>query len=125
MHDLFPCGAGFHGFMVQVNGTFYQRGVDLSAATLEQYMSHWPEARNVDFMSYNLPYRLKPSPERVMVVGAGTGHDVAAVFGCKERLSVQLFAQLDYPQARPTARFHGGVRTVGLTRRVAFSQHDK
>jgi hypothetical protein len=58
---------------LKVNQVYFQRILDLS-----------PKARQADpnvekvAAYYELPYQLKPQPERVLVVGAGTGNDVAA-----------------------------------------------
>lgn len=66
------------GVQVNVNTTFYQRGVNLSQAFLDRHAALIPEAPRASMMSYNLIYRLIPRPKNVLVVGAGTGNDVAA-----------------------------------------------
>ncbi len=66
------------GTQVNVNDTFYQRIANLAPDFVARHIDLWPEARDLDYMSYNLAYRLKPRPTRVLVVGAGTGNDVAA-----------------------------------------------
>jgi len=53
--------------VIQVNNVFFQRMLDLSADDGEGSGLH-----------YGLPYRFKRAPGRVLVVGAGTGNDVAA-----------------------------------------------
>jgi hypothetical protein len=58
---------------LQVNHVYYQRIVNLS----EKARAKDPLLKPlVDY--YELPYRFKPEPERVLVVGSGTGNDVAA-----------------------------------------------
>lgn len=58
---------------LQVNHVYYQKILDLSV----EAQRHSPELKKVaDY--YELPYRFKPRPERVLVVGSGTGNDVAA-----------------------------------------------
>jgi SAM-dependent methyltransferase len=56
-----------------VNHTYHQRILDLSFDS---------QSSNEDFQRYaayyELPYLFKPAPERVLVVGSGTGNDVAA-----------------------------------------------
>lgn len=59
------------------NGAWFQKVVNLSPAFVQ---SHPEEFRNhpVEWSSYNLPYRLYPSPPSVLVLGSGMGNDVAA-----------------------------------------------
>ncbi len=66
------------GTLMEVNETFYQRTVDLSPGFIGQHMNLWPEAAELDYMGYNLVYRVRPRPRNVLIVGAGTGNDVAA-----------------------------------------------
>jgi hypothetical protein len=67
------------GYQLDVNDTFYQRIQNLSPSFLQQYADIWPEARDTAYLGYNLIYRiLAPSPANVLIVGAGTGNDVAA-----------------------------------------------
>ena len=66
------------GTLVRVNETFYQRVVNLSRAYLEANRDLFPDGADHDFIGYNLPYRLRRRPGNVLVVGAGTGNDVAA-----------------------------------------------
>jgi hypothetical protein len=58
------------------NHVWYQWAADLSPGFLTQY----PEARPNRFLVpyYEIPYRLVPHPENVLILGAGTGNDVAA-----------------------------------------------
>ena len=66
------------GTLMEVNGTFYQRVVDLSPGYIARHMDLWPEAADLGYMGYNLAYRVRPGPRNVLIVGAGTGNDVAA-----------------------------------------------
>jgi spermidine synthase len=59
--------------LIRAAGTYYQRVHDLSAGS----QAAFPERRRIA-RYYELPYRLRPGAERVVVVGAGTGNDVAA-----------------------------------------------
>ncbi|HJT76896.1 MAG TPA: hypothetical protein VJ739_06800 [Gemmataceae bacterium] len=58
---------------LQVNHVYFQRILDLSAEARRKDPTLEPRA---DY--YELPYRIKERPGRVLVVGAGTGNDVAA-----------------------------------------------
>jgi spermidine synthase len=58
---------------LQVNHIYYQRILDLSP----QARAKEPGLQTAaDY--YELPYQLKPRPDEVLVVGSGTGNDVAA-----------------------------------------------
>jgi SAM-dependent methyltransferase len=59
--------------LIRAAGTYYQRVHDLSAGA----QAALPARRRIA-RYYELPYRLRPEAERVVVVGAGTGNDVAA-----------------------------------------------
>jgi len=63
-------------YSVVTNHLWYQWAADLSPAFLKQY----PEAKPNRFLVsyYELPYRLVPNPQNVLILGAGTGNDVAA-----------------------------------------------
>jgi len=66
------------GYLLRVNQTFYQRISSFDRRYLDSNSDLFPEARGTDYLGYNLPYRIvRPAP-RVLVVGAGTGNDVAA-----------------------------------------------
>ena len=59
------------------NDDWHQRMVDLSPEFIrshsKDFSQHPPE-----WNSYNLPYHFYPSPQSVLVLGSGTGNDVAA-----------------------------------------------
>ena len=63
-------------YEIVVNHDFFQRIVDLSP----EFAARFPdsEPNRTWRPHYEIPYRLVPNPERVLVVGAGTGNDVAA-----------------------------------------------
>jgi SAM-dependent methyltransferase len=63
-------------YALSVNHDYHQRIVDLSP----QFVSRYPlaEPNHTALTSYDLPYRLVSNPVSVLVVGAGTGNDVAA-----------------------------------------------
>jgi len=58
---------------IRAAGTYYQRIENLSPAWQNVYPVTAAAARH-----YDLPYHLRPNPESVAIVGAGTGNDVAA-----------------------------------------------
>jgi len=64
-------------FLVDVNHDYHQKIVDLSP---EFMAKNFPSAElnRQALPAYSLPYRFAPHPEWVLVVGAGTGNDVAA-----------------------------------------------
>jgi SAM-dependent methyltransferase len=64
-------GAGRPTYLVQISGVFYQVAVDLSPEAVAR------SGRN-PYPHYDRAWSGLPAPERVLVVGAGTGNDVAA-----------------------------------------------
>jgi SAM-dependent methyltransferase len=60
-----------------VNHAYHQRILDLSFKS----QLRTPDMRK-HAAYYELPYLFKPAPERVLVVGSGTGNDVAAALRC-------------------------------------------
>src|SRR5271155_5701958 len=70
-----PSGETYGGTM-QVNHTFYQRIVNLSDEFLAQHPGAMKEAPEDN--PYNLPFRFAAPNPAVMIVGSGTGNDVAA-----------------------------------------------
>ena len=59
-------------YFVDVNHDYHQKMLDLSLEFTARF------ANSSGRPTYELPYRLVPNPGRVLVVGAGTGNDVAA-----------------------------------------------
>jgi SAM-dependent methyltransferase len=64
------------GYALSVNHDYFQRVLDLSPEFVRRYPSLDPYRKARPH--YELPYRLVPAPHDVLVVGAGTGNDVAA-----------------------------------------------
>ena len=64
-------------YLIDVNHDYHQKILDLSPGFMAQ---NFPSAKlnREGIEAYTLPYRLAPHPERVLIVGAGTGNDVAA-----------------------------------------------
>ena len=63
-------------YNVDVNHDYHQKVVDLSPAFIERFPDREPNRSALP--TYDLPYRLVRQPEEILVVGAGTGNDVAA-----------------------------------------------
>jgi hypothetical protein len=63
-------------FLIDVNHDYHQKMIDLSA----EFTTRFPtiEPNRSARPTYDLPYELVPHPGRVLVVGAGSGNDVAA-----------------------------------------------
>lgn len=63
-------------YLLTVNHDYHQMIVDLSP----RFIAHHPEVEpnRTAYVTYELPYRLVSNPGEVLVVGAGTGNDVAA-----------------------------------------------
>lgn len=63
-------------YFLNVNHDYFQKVLDLSP----EFMAQNPQAEpnRTAFPHYELPYRLVSKPQDVLVVGAGTGNDVAA-----------------------------------------------
>jgi len=59
------------------NGSWFQKVVNLSPAFVQSHPQEFLD-HPVEWSSYNLPYRLYPSPPSVLVLGSGMGNDVAA-----------------------------------------------
>lgn len=63
-------------YQISVNHDYHQRAVDLSPEFVTRYPDFQPNAAARP--TYELPYRLVPTPGSVLIVGAGSGNDVAA-----------------------------------------------
>lgn len=63
-------------YLLTVNHDYHQKLVDLSPGFMSHYPNAWPNS--TAFSTYELPYMLDHSPRNVLVVGAGTGNDVAS-----------------------------------------------
>jgi spermidine synthase len=63
-------------YRLEVNHDFHQHILDLSDAFVSRYPNFTPNASAR--INYEIPYLVMPQPNRVLVVGAGTGNDVAA-----------------------------------------------
>jgi len=83
--DLSPAVSGSTtDYVVEVNRDFHQFMHDLSPAALQDPQQSEAERRKREGVRrvYELPFRLGPARDRAVVVGAGTGNDVAAALRC-------------------------------------------
>ena len=78
----FPDGE-LRGTNIRVNHTGYQTIVNLSPDFLARHPQLLKEAQ--DENPYNLPFRFAPPNPRVLIVGSGTGNDVAAALRHQSR----------------------------------------
>ncbi len=77
--DKFETPAGWprvSAYFLNVNHDYFQKILDLSPEFMKQNPT--AEPNRTAFPHYELPYRLVPNPHEVLIVGAGTGNDVAA-----------------------------------------------
>ena len=63
-------------YFVTVNNSWYQGIQDLSDNTTRSQPGLYPPDQR-GLSQYDIPFRLYPAPKKVLIVGAGTGNDVA------------------------------------------------
>lgn len=73
---------------ILANNTWLQQIVNLRPEMVKTY----PDQLGPIAAAYGLPYRYKPAPENVLIVGSGTGNDVAAAIrgGAKDIDAVEI-----------------------------------
>jgi spermidine synthase len=78
-------------YEVSTNDTWYQHIVDLSPDFLKRH-PNLLNGERIEWDAYNLPYRFAASPKSVLVLGAGTGNDVAAALrnGAEQVTAVEI-----------------------------------
>ncbi len=64
------------GYQLTTNGSWYQQILNLSPAFVTSHSKYF-EQEPVEWNAYNLPYHFYQNPPSVLVLGAGTGNDVA------------------------------------------------
>jgi SAM-dependent methyltransferase len=126
-----PAGSGNWvqaGYNLDVNRDFHQRALNMSEGFRRQYpaISRHDLYRHADLV-YNLPFRLAAAHDRVLVVGAGTGNDVAAAQRNGARIvdaveidpTILELGRRYHPEEPYTAH---GVRVVNTDARAFFRQ---
>lgn len=123
-----PGGAVQVGYTLDVNRDFHQRALNMSEDFRQQHpaISRHAVYRHADLV-YNLPLRLAAAHERVLVVGAGTGNDVAAAL--RNGARVVDAVEIDPAILDLGWRFHpegpyrvDGVRVINNDARAFFRQ---
>ncbi len=64
------------GYQLTTNGSWYQQILNLSPSFVNSHPQYFKE-EPVEWNAYNLPYHFYRNPPSVLVLGAGTGNDVA------------------------------------------------
>jgi SAM-dependent methyltransferase len=106
-------GADTVRFDLSTNDSWYQQIINLSPAWVAANPALFPA--DVSWNAYNIPFRFGVHPRRVLVLGAGTGNDVAAALrnGAEEVVAVeidptilQLGRELHFEQPYSSDRVH-------------------
>lgn len=63
-------------FVIMVNNAGYQAAIDLTPEEVAKHPDRFPEAFR-GCSQYDIPCRLHPNPQEVLIVGAGCGNDTA------------------------------------------------
>lgn len=77
------------GTKLDVNHCVFQTIMDFS----DRFIAQHPDLKNrPEYTTYTLPYEAHPSPARVLIIGAGTGNDVASALrnGAKSIDAVEI-----------------------------------
>lgn len=80
------------GYELSVNQAWHQRLWNLDPAFVSQNYATAPEHFDTMQAEYDVPYRVAPSLEKVLIVGAGTGNDVAGALraGAEHVVAVEI-----------------------------------
>ena len=70
-------GGELISYQLTTNGSWYQQILNLSPSFVKSH-PHFFERTPIEWNAYNLPYHFYADPPSVLVLGAGTGNDVAA-----------------------------------------------
>jgi SAM-dependent methyltransferase len=78
-------------YELKTNDYWYQHIVNLSPSFVAAHAASFENAP-VEWNAYNLPYHFQPQPKSVLVLGAGTGNDVAAALrnGAQDVVAVEI-----------------------------------
>jgi spermidine synthase len=81
-------------YVLNTNGSWYQDIMILRPDFVAQHPEYYAELKSTSlpFHRYNMPYRFKPEPESVLILGAGMGNDVAAALrnGARRVVAVEI-----------------------------------
>lgn len=116
-------GKGTH--LIAVNNVGYQATLDLRAEAVAADPERYPPAQR-GYSQYDLPPKLHPNPTKGLVVGAGSGNDVAGMLrnGVKEVVAVEIDPVIiEYGRkVHPEKPYdHPGVRVVTDDARSYFA----
>jgi spermidine synthase len=91
LRDPLPQDWEIGKYVVTVNNTSYQEMIDLNASRTRSDPKQYPPDIN-GFSQYDIPLLLHPDPRSILIVGAGTGNDVAAALrhGMKQITAVEI-----------------------------------
>lgn len=78
-------------YELKTNDSWYQQIFNLSPEFVAKHPAYFKEIPP-EWTPYNLPYKFYPKPESVLVLGAGTGNDVAAALrnGAQRVVAVEI-----------------------------------
>lgn len=78
-------------YELKTNGAWYQEIIDLSPRFVEAHPELFRTVSVAD-NAYNIPYHFYPKPSSVLILGAGTGNDVAAAVrnGAERVVAVEI-----------------------------------
>lgn len=117
----------FSGYLITVNNTGYQGMIDMPKT------SHAPETRNLTikgFSQYDLPFLISPGAKSFLIVGAGSGNDVAGAVrhGVQDITAVEIDPAIialgkKYHPEKPYAR--SNVTIINDDARSFFFRTDK
>jgi len=90
-----PVNMGMGTHMIGVNNIGYQATIDLRPATVAARPEHYPPNQR-GLSQYDLPAKLHPNPKSALVVGAGSGNDVAGLLrnGVERVTAVEIDAAI-------------------------------
>jgi len=117
-------------YTLATNDTWFQQMIDLSPGFVQSH-PEWFRGHPLDQNSYNIPYRFYPAPPSVLVLGAGTGNDVAAALrngaGRVEAVEIdplilKLGRELHFEHPYQSSRVHV---TLGDARNYIENSHDQ
>jgi spermidine synthase len=82
-------------YSINTNDNWYQEMLDLSPEYVLAHPKEF-EGHPIEWNAYNLPYHFYPRPQSVLVLGAGSGNDVAAALrnGASGVVAVEIDPQI-------------------------------